>query len=92
MTVLLWALPLCAFGQTLEDAERLNRQVIQLYQAGRYADAIPAAKEALQIRKKMLGEEHPDTANSMNNLAGLYQTTGAIDDRHRQLLNQLTTN
>ena len=31
---------------------------------------------ALAIREKQLGAEHPDTATSLNNLAGLYQSQG----------------
>jgi tetratricopeptide (TPR) repeat protein len=61
----------------LAEALRLNQQVIQLYQAGRYSEAIPLAERALAIREKALGPEHPDVAASLNNLAVLYQDTGA---------------
>ncbi|MCA9804258.1 MAG: CHAT domain-containing protein, partial [Cyanobacteria bacterium HKST-UBA02] len=47
---------------------------------GRYADAEPLYKEALAIRKKALGDDHPDTARSMNNLAFLYQAQGRYAD------------
>ena len=43
---------------------------------GDYAKAEPLFKEALQIRQKVLGPEHPDTAQSLNNLAELYQAMG----------------
>ena len=33
-------------------------------------------RQALAIRKKVLGEEHPDTAASLNNLGGLYRSMG----------------
>src|SRR6516165_2139415 len=33
-------------------------------------------QQALETRKKELGPEHPDTANSLNNLAELYQLMG----------------
>ncbi len=32
--------------------------------------------QALALRRKLLGEEHPDVAQSLNNLAGLYDTQG----------------
>ncbi len=32
--------------------------------------------KALKIREKVLGEEHPSTATSYNNLAGLYESMG----------------
>ena len=37
-----------------------------------YAKAELLYQEALQIRKKALGEKHPDYANSLNNLGYLY--------------------
>src|SRR5262249_38943882 len=43
------------------DADRLKEK-------GRYADAEPLVREALEIRRKALGEEHPETATSYNNL------------------------
>ena len=32
--------------------------------------------EALSIRRRLLGADHPDTARSLNNLAGLYRAQG----------------
>jgi len=60
----------------LAEAERLNQQVIELYNQGKYAEATPLAERALAIREKVLGAEHPDVANSLNNLAFLYQNQG----------------
>ncbi|MEW6264879.1 MAG: tetratricopeptide repeat protein [Thermodesulfobacteriota bacterium] len=60
----------------LEKAEAINWQVLELYQQGRYAEAVPLAKEALAIREKLLGPEHPDTATSVNNLGLLYMVLG----------------
>ena len=36
---------------------------------GHYRDAVPLLKRALAIRRKVLGEEHPHTATSYNNVA-----------------------
>ena len=58
--------------QDLQETEALHRQVVQLYNQGRYAAAIPLAQNVLAIREKALGPEHPDVANSLHNLAGLY--------------------
>ncbi|MGK7935249.1 MAG: tetratricopeptide repeat protein [Xenococcaceae cyanobacterium] len=62
--------------EELAEAERLNQQVEQLYQQGKYNEAIPLAEQALAIRKKVLGDNHPDVAESLNNLAVLYESQG----------------
>ena len=43
---------------------------------GDYARAEPLFRQALEIRKKALGESHPDYATSLNNLAVLYRAMG----------------
>jgi tetratricopeptide (TPR) repeat protein len=49
----------------------------ELYRSqGRYAEAEPLYRRALQITEQQLGAEHPDTATSLNNLAGLYRSQG----------------
>jgi tetratricopeptide (TPR) repeat protein len=64
----------------LAEAERLNQQVIQLYQQGKYNEAILLAEQALAIRKQQLGDNHPSTATSLNNLAGLYESQGRYSE------------
>ena len=46
---------------------------------GAYDRAEPLYRQALEIRKKALGEGHPDYATSLNNLALLYYAMGAYD-------------
>jgi CHAT domain-containing protein/tetratricopeptide (TPR) repeat protein len=60
----------------MEEAEQFNKQVIALFNAGRYDEAIPLAKRVLTMYEKMLGSEHPYVATSLNNLALLYQSKG----------------
>ena len=50
---------------------------------GAYDRAEPLYRQALEIRKKVLGEGHPDYATSLNNLAELYRAMGAYDRRPR---------
>ena len=40
---------------------------------GKYDDAESLQKQALIIRRKVFGEEHPDVAQSLNNLAEVYR-------------------
>jgi tetratricopeptide (TPR) repeat protein len=58
------------------DPDVLNRQVLKLYQQGKYQEAIPLAKRLLAMEKGTLGPNHPDTATSLNNLALLYDAQG----------------
>ncbi|NET67412.1 MAG: tetratricopeptide repeat protein [Moorea sp. SIO1G6] len=60
----------------LAEASRLNQQLLELYQQGKYSEAIPLGEKALEIRQQVLGEEHPDVATSLNNLALLYSRQG----------------
>ena len=60
----------------LKEAERLNQQVTQLYQQGKFNEAIPLAERSLAICKRNLGENHPVVAASLNNLAALYYSQG----------------
>ena len=59
-------------AQQTDEATELNKKVIELYNAGRYSDAIPIAQRALALREKARGRDHPDVAESLNNLALLY--------------------
>jgi hypothetical protein len=56
-------------------ATNLNDLAALYLEKGDYAKAEPLLKEVLEIRQKVLGREHPDTAQSQNNLAELYRTT-----------------
>ncbi|OBQ05357.1 MAG: hypothetical protein AN482_16680, partial [Anabaena sp. LE011-02] len=43
---------------------------------GRYNDAEPLYLQSLDIWKRQLGDDHPDVASSLNNLAVLYESQG----------------
>ena len=52
-----------------------------LYKAQRrYDEAEPLYVKTLEIQKRVLREEHPDTLRTTNNLAILYGDQGRIDD------------
>src|SRR5262249_4816071 len=51
--------------QRLQQATALNQQVFRLGQVGRSQEALPLARQALAIRKELLGEAHPDYATSL---------------------------
>ncbi|PIX87234.1 MAG: hypothetical protein COZ31_11480 [Nitrospirae bacterium CG_4_10_14_3_um_filter_44_29] len=71
-----------AFGQkqALDEAKQLNQKASELYKAGKYNEAIPYAKQVLEIYEKILGKDHPNVATSLNNLAGLYKVIGRYSE------------
>jgi tetratricopeptide (TPR) repeat protein len=54
----------------------LNYAGIALYHAGTYGDAESLYQRALKMREQVLGPQHPDVAQSLNNLAALYYAQG----------------
>ena len=56
--------------------ERLNEKATSLYEQGRYEEAVKFAEEALKIAEETFGPDHPNMAQSLNNLAELYRAQG----------------
>ncbi|MBD2519876.1 tetratricopeptide repeat protein [Nostoc sp. FACHB-973] len=54
---------------------------IRFYEAqGLYNQALTWCDQGLKVTKKRLGEEHPDVASILNNLAGLYSSQGRYSE------------
>jgi tetratricopeptide (TPR) repeat protein len=65
------------FGlETAEAGGLLNLCGYFLRERARYGEAKPLYERALAIAEKALGPEHPHTAMSLNNLAGVYRERG----------------
>jgi tetratricopeptide (TPR) repeat protein len=64
----------------LEQALKINAEIVELFNAGRYADAIPLAQRELAIYEKVLGPNHPDVLTSLNTLAFFYEKQGRYAD------------
>jgi hypothetical protein len=65
------------------------RQGAALLARGRYREAQPLLEKVLAIHRKVLGEEHPDTAQSINNVASTLNSQGkyaAAAEGHRKAL------
>jgi len=73
------AMVLCICGCGVAVSEPLDKQVMQLFGEGKYAEAEPLAKQAIEQSIKKNGPDHPDTAASLSNLAVLYRTQGKYD-------------
>ncbi|NEO97585.1 MAG: tetratricopeptide repeat protein [Symploca sp. SIO2E9] len=77
------------FGWEEDFASSLNN-LANLYQSlGRYEQAEPLYLQALDLRKRLLGEQHPDVASSLNNLAALYQFLGRYEQAEALYLQAL---
>jgi hypothetical protein len=60
-------------GAKPDDLSSLLGQARQLYEAGKYAEAVPLAQRAVELAEKQFGPEHPNVVTSLNNLAELYR-------------------
>ena len=65
--------------QLRNDGAGLNNLAVALSAAGDNG-AEPLLKRGLAIREKALGPEHPNTAQSLNNLAALYDRQGRYEE------------
>jgi CHAT domain-containing protein/tetratricopeptide (TPR) repeat protein len=61
-----------------EQIDQLDRQMEQLYQQGQYPEALRLARQVAELSRQALGEDHPDTAASLNNLGALLQAMGDL--------------
>jgi hypothetical protein len=66
--------------EQVSRAVSTNAEGVRLYNEGRYAEAEALYQEAASVRKKFLGDDHPDYAQCLSNLAQLYH---AAKDRAR---------
>ncbi|HEX8876014.1 MAG TPA: tetratricopeptide repeat protein [Phycisphaerales bacterium] len=65
-------------NQPLVDAE-LRQSLADLYESiGLYDAALPLQQSALETRRRLLGDDHPDTLHSLNNAALLQQSRGML--------------
>jgi tetratricopeptide (TPR) repeat protein/CHAT domain-containing protein len=79
-SLLLCVSPVSAQQGTSGDVEKLSKQIVDLFQQGKYTEAIPVAQQLLDIRKRTVGEDHPDYAAALNDLAQLYSSQGQYSD------------
>jgi CHAT domain-containing protein len=76
--------------RALQEAMKLNQEVVRLDNLGKYDLALPLAERAVAIREKVLGAEDPATGNALNNLAGLYKAKGNYAKAEMLYLRALT--
>ena len=69
------------YGFEFAEASRLlNQTAYYLYSRALYTQAEPVSQRALAIREQRLGDDHPDTVSSIDNLAELYRAQGKYSE------------
>jgi CHAT domain-containing protein/tetratricopeptide (TPR) repeat protein len=76
LCLLVAVVPAWAQPDALEESQRLISESVRLFREGKYREAVPMAERAVTLREKLLGPDHPLVANSLNNLAKLYEELG----------------
>ena len=67
-------------GDDLRVSFALNSKALLLQSAGKYDEAEPLYRQAMEIDAKTIGTEHPEYATHLNNLAGLLRDMGRHDE------------
>ena len=67
-------------NELLDEARQLNVEAVNLYNKGRYADAIPSAQRSLVILETTLGRDHLDVSDTLNILGLLFAKQGGYSD------------
>ncbi|MCI0487664.1 MAG: tetratricopeptide repeat protein [Blastocatellia bacterium] len=75
---------------TFEEASRLlNTAGVYCYERAQYTEAEPLYLCSLDIDEKVMGMDHPNVANTLNNLAVLYRVQGKYDEAEPLYLRSL---
>jgi tetratricopeptide (TPR) repeat protein len=85
-----------SYGRTeKEDEASTNlawKCATALYSDGRYNESGELFVQVMEIRKRVLGPEHPDTLTSMANLASTYRDKGRWDEAEELFVQVMETN
>src|SRR5215207_11008887 len=74
---------------SLSEADRLISKAGQMYQLGRYDEAIALAKRSLEIREMLTRADDPSLITNLNYLGRLYQAKGEYGDAEKMYLRVL---
>ncbi len=65
------------------EDERHSGEVVKLYAAGKYAEALPLASRVIELREKELGASHPQVGAALLNLATVERNLGKSGDARK---------
>jgi CHAT domain-containing protein/tetratricopeptide (TPR) repeat protein len=69
-----------ANAQTDQEVIKLSTQLVELYKQGRFAEAAPLGEKLLEMRLKVFGAEHLETAIALTFLGTVYRSQGRIEE------------
>lgn len=72
------------------EATRLSREVVRLYAAGQFVDALPLAERALSLLEAKFGSQHPLVADAVVNVGATYNELKQVE-RARQAYERAVT-
>ena len=64
----------------IERANQLSKRGVELYQQGKYTEAIAIFEQVVKIKEDLFVGDHPDKAASLNSLAFLYKSQNRYID------------
>lgn len=73
-----------------QTIKSLEGRIVELNNRGQYADAVPLAKQVIELRRKKDGPEDRDYASALANLAMLDKSLGHYDEAQPLLEQSLT--
>jgi TonB family protein len=77
--------------EVLKEASELSLTVVRLFTEGRYDEALPLAKRALELRETALDPDHEMVQAALLNLAELYTVTKKYGDAQKLIERLLKT-
>jgi tetratricopeptide (TPR) repeat protein len=66
-------------NEKIENFKRLNREVVDKFEDGKFKDASRAAEQALGLSIEIFGREHNETAAIYSNLGEIYRAARSYD-------------
>lgn len=67
-------------AQSNEESDAVNWQMLQLFQAGQYAAALPLAERAVTLAEQKHGAQSAETAGALQRLAAIHLQQGRYSD------------
>jgi hypothetical protein len=65
-----------AHSQNGDEVATVYQQAVQLYQAGKYIEAVPFSERYVKLTQERVGPDHADYATALHGLGTVYHLSG----------------